>query len=604
MKLLYQGTAHLFGVSIQSLDRNRDTVYRRPRGGVRMKKSFFCIVVLMLMVSFSMAADDPLDKLKDQTLQFFKSVSGKITRVEESTITFEIDSKELLRPGMRLNILREGEPFRHPVTREILGRVETHAGKVEVRDIQGGLVTGALVEGTAKEGDRVRISETKVKMVFVQEKKVDWYLGDDLYRKLKNSGRVAMVDTGLESGDEKSVIEEAKKLGVDVALLLTAQEADKGTLLRERLFWVPDGAKFLDAEVKVDIAFTKDLRFGSEFFAPLSGEAVFRYSLPYGGRFVVTGDFDGDGKQEIAISTGKDIRTYLPAVDLQPLWELKDVGRGEQVWLDTMDLNGNGRDELIITLIAGRMTDNKSGESLVSDIQPGDVVSLVYELSGSEFRRISAMGCFLRKAGTSLIGQMYSSSDGFKDDVFTVVWKNGYQRGEKVKLPRGITIYDYMEVEGPDKERALFTYDEKGYLNIFNDKGIRIWRSGSDTGGFITTFKKPAPASYVEAGEWSIKDRLLTRGKEVLVVKRIPVVNMSKGIGYKSSQIKSYWWNGFSMDERTLVENVPGTLLDYALAGDKVVVLASPLFGIKFENILKGENPLGASLHIYSVSGR
>jgi hypothetical protein len=569
-----------------------------------MKKSIFCIVVLMLTASFSMAADDPLEKLKDQTLQFFKPVSGKITRVEGITITFETDSKESLRPGMRLNILREGEPFRHPVTREILGRVESHAGKAEVRDIQGSLATGAVVEGTAKEGDRVRISETKVKMAFIQEKKIDWYLGDDLYRKLKTSGRIAMVDTGLETGDEKSAIEEAKKLGVEVALLLTAQEADKGTLLRERLFWIPDGSKFLDAEVKVDIAFTKDLKFGSEFFAPLSGEAIFRYSLPFSARFVVTGDFDGDGKQEIAISTGKDIRTYLPAVDLQPLWELKGQIRDDHIWVDTIDLNGNGRDELIITMIAGRLTDNRSGESLVSTIQSGDVVSVVYELVGSEFRKIGEVGYFLRKLGTSLIGQMYSSSDGFKDDVFTVVWNGGYKQGEKVKLPRGITIYDYVDVEGPDKEHALFTYDEKGFLNIFNDKGIRIWRSGSDTGGFITTFKKPAPASYVEAGEWSIKDRLLTRGKEVLVVKRIPVVNMAKGVGYKSSQIKSYWWNGFSMDERTLVEDVPGTLLDYALAGDKIVVLASPLLGIKFDNILKGENPLGASLHIYSVRGR
>jgi len=54
----------------------------------------------MLTASFSMAADDPLEKLKDQTLQFFKPVSGKITRVEGSTITFETDSKESLRPGI------------------------------------------------------------------------------------------------------------------------------------------------------------------------------------------------------------------------------------------------------------------------------------------------------------------------------------------------------------------------------------------------------------------------------------------------------------------------------------------------------------------------
>jgi len=570
-----------------------------------MKKNIFCMVALLLVSSLCMAADDPLAKLSGETLQFFSPVAGKIVHAEGSTITFTVDVKEPLRPGMRLNILSEGEPFRHPVTREILGKAESHAGKAEVRDVKGDQVTGEVVEGAAKEGDRVRISETKVRMAFIQEKKVDWYLGDDLYRRLKTSGRIAMVDTGLETGDEKTAIAEAKKIGTEVLLLLTVKEADKGTLLREQLFWVADGSRFYDAEVKVDVAFTKDLRFGAEFFTPLSGEAIFRYSLPYSARFVVTGDFDGDGQQEIAVSTGKDIHTYLPAGDLQPLWEIKDITRGEQVWMDTIDLNGNGRDELIITLMSsGGPPDKSSSDSLVSSVRPGDVVSVVYELAGSEFKKIGTVNYFLRRVGTSLIGQMYSSSDGFKDDVFTVVWDDGYKRGEKVTLPKAITIYDYVGIEGQEKEQALFTYDEKGFLNIFNDKGIRIWRSSSDTGGFITTFKKPVPASYVEAGEWSIKDRLLTRGKEVLVVYRIPIVNMAKNVGYKSSLIKSYWWNGFSMDERTILEGVPGTLLDYALAGDKVVVLNSPVLGIKFDNILKGESPLGSTLQIYSVRGR
>jgi len=75
-------------------------------------------------------------------------------------------------------------------------------------------------------------------------------------------------------------------------------------------------------------------------------------------------------------------------------------------------------------------------------------------------------------------------------------------------------------------------------------------------------------------------------------------------VGYKSSRIKSYRWNGFSMDEQTLINDVPGTLLDYALVGDKVVVLTSPFLGVKFENILKGENPLVAMILIYSVGGK
>ncbi len=104
-------------------------------------------------------------------------------------------------------------------------------------------------------------------------------------------------------------------------------------------------------------------------------------------------------------------------------------------------------------------------------------------------------------------------------------------------------------------------------------------------------------------GEWSMKDRLFLKNREVLVVKRIPLIEMVKGIGYKKSQIKNLWWNGLSMEEGVLIDNIKGSVLDYAVSGDKIIVLVSPTFGlgIKPENILKGENPLGSKLYIYSM---
>ncbi len=571
-----------------------------------MKKICFVLVMLVAAVSFSAAEDNPVAKLKDETLQFFTPVSGKIVAVDGKAVIIEMDAKEPLRPGMRLHVLREGEPFRHPVTREVLGKSEILSGKVEIREIQGGKVTGTVIEGTAQDGDQVRISEAKVKMVFIQDKKTDWYLADDLYRRLKESNRIAMVDTGMDTDDEKKAVEEAKRLNADVALLLTSRELERGILLREQLFWVHDGARFFDTEAKVDIALAKELRFGEEFFSPLSGEAIFKYDLPFGARYVVTGDFDGDGKQEIALSTGTNIKTYLPAVDLQPLWELKGAVRGEHVWVDTIDLNGNGKDELIITTMVSRggFPDNRSGDAMVTPVQPGDIVSSVYELQGTEFKKLWEAPYFLRKMGKKLIAQKYSASEGFKDEIFEVIWDGEFKRGDTVKLPRSVMIYDFIYVEGREDERPILAYDEDGFLNLFDDRGIRVWRSNANMGGFITTFKRPAAAPNIDRGQWSIKDRLSSRNKDIFVAQRVPLAEMVKGVGYKSSRIKGYWWNGFSMDERTVIDGVPGTLLDYAIAGDKMVVLASPFLGVKFENILKGENPLVSVLYIYSIRGR
>jgi len=96
----------------------------------------------------------------------------------------------------------------------------------------------------------------------------------------------------------------------------------------------------------------------------------------------------------------------------------------------------------------------------------------------------------------------------------------------------------------------------------------------------------------------------MLRNREILLVKRIPLLEMVKGLGYKSSQIKNLWWNGLSMEEGVLVDDIKGTVLDYTLAGDKIIVLASPVFGIKPGNILKGESPLKTVLYIYSIKGK
>jgi hypothetical protein len=55
------------------------------------------------------------------------------------------------------------------------------------------------------------------------------------------------------------------------------------------------------------------------------------------------------------------------------------------------------------------------------------------------------------------------------------------------------------------------------------------------------------------------------------------------------------------MEEGVFIDNISGSILDYNVAGSKIFVLASPIFGIKAGNILKGENPLQTTLYVYSI---
>jgi hypothetical protein len=247
-----------------------------------------------------------------------------------------------------------------------------------------------------------------------------------------------------------------------------------------------------------------------------------------------------------------------------------------------------------------------TGDSLVQAIKDeGNVVSSIYALKGSELSLLWKGNLFLRfLPQTGLVAQKFDGKEGFGGPVFRMLYASGeVKAGDELKLPKGVNIYDFVYVDSSGTPGNVLAYDDSGYLNLYNEMGLRIWRSNDNYGGILTTFKKAAPSVMVDKGVWSIKDRLFVRNRDSFAVKRIPLASMATGLGYKSSQIKTLLWTGFSMEESTLVDGISGAVLDYALAGDKLIVLSKPLFGIKFKNIMKGESPLGTMLYIYSLKG-
>jgi hypothetical protein len=568
---------------------------------VRIKK--LIVTALFLMVSLVNADTDPLHSLQEEMMAYFRPMTGKIISVDESNVVIKIDTEDTALPGMRFNVLRKGEPFYHPVTKELLGRFESIVGKIELRSFLSGRYAGILVEGKAAPGDSVRISETRIKMFFCQSKEIDWHIADEFYRRLKQTGRIEMLDSSLETDVTSAVLEEAEKLGAEVAILMTARTEEKDSFLKTRLFWVEDGSLFFDKETKIDTAIAKELKFGDDYLIPTEDEVLFAYDLPMDAKLVTAGDFDGNGRQEIALSNGSQIKVYLPDVDLQYLWELDDKAEGDHVWIDAVDVNQNGKDELVITSLRSGVVQTDTDE-LITITEGSEVVSYLYELSGAAFQKMWEGKYFSRKMGDALVLQAYSPDDGFAGGIFTMMYDGTYRIGKTVSVPGEMGIYDFVFLRGDPAENFIFAYDDKGFLSLYGADGIRIWRSRTNVGRFVRTYKKKPIASYLEAGEWAVKDRLIKRFREIFVIERIPLFEKARGIGYKNSRIKSYWWNGFSMEERNLISNVQGTILDYAVTGDKMLILSNPLLGIKFKNILKGRNPLGTMLFMYSLKGR
>lgn len=546
---------------------------------------------------------DPFDTLLEKTMAYFSPLKGEITSVEDRNVIMRLEAEDAALPHMRFNVLRKGEPFYHPVTKELLGRFESIVGKVELKkDVADGY-SGFLVNGEAAPGDVVRISETKIKMFFCQSKDIDWHIADEYYRRLKETGRIEMLDSSLETNDTSVMLEEAKKLGAEVALLMTARSEEKDAFLKTQLFWVEDGAQFLDQEIKVDTVLARELAIGEEYFIPQGDDVLLSYDLPMDAKLLAAGDFDGNGSEEMALSNGEVVKIYTPAVDLQFLWELDKVRKGEHLWIDSIDLNRNGKDELVITVLrSGREVSDV--DEAVTIYEGSSVMSYLYELSGTTFQKLWQGKYFLRSVKGSLLAQAFSPDDGFSGEIFTMKYDETYQMDAVLSVPENINIYDFVFFAGETGKNIMFAYDDNGFLNLYSETGIRTWRSRASTGGFIRTFKKRAAAYYLEPGEWSVKDRLIERFREILVVERVPLFKQARGIGFKSSRIKRFWWNGFSMEESILINNIVGAVLDVVMMDDRLLVLSNPLFGLKFKNILKGRNPLGTMLFVYSAKGR
>ncbi|MDQ7787694.1 MAG: VCBS repeat-containing protein [Thermodesulfovibrionales bacterium] len=555
---------------------------------------FFCSFFVLQVLFFGLccphtvhAGESPLQELSDTTLSYFKAITGKITRVEDRKAVIDIGLNEGLKPGMRLTVLREQAPFRHPVTKEVLGNLESLTGRMEIQEVYEDSASGILLEGETQEGDKARISEVKVDILFCQSKEVDWQIADAYHKKLKETGRFTLRDTALETDNPATAIDEAKKLGAEVALLLSSKTGEKGMVFTQRLFWVSDGKKLAETGVLIDTSLEKELRFGEQFFQ-IESEVALKFDLSFSARFVMTGDVNGDGKEEIILATDTDVGIYTPGADLQAaLGGVKINGAvgSENLWLDVIDLNLNGKDEILVTTMKG-----------------DSVTSSVYELQGSAFVPLYEDSLFLRSLGNGMIAQVYSPAEGFSGPVFPISCEAGeYKKGEPLKLPGKVNIYDFVSYDDPRSGRIFIAYDQDRFLNVYDEQGMQVWKRKERTGGFLATFKKSSPTSMIDRGEWTVKDRLIMRNGDILVAERTPLLGVVKGLGYKNSQIKKMRWTGLSMEETSFIDGISGTLLDYAVSGDKVLVLSSPVLGLKAGNILKGNNPLGSMLSIYSM---
>ncbi|NOZ68801.1 MAG: VCBS repeat-containing protein [Deferribacteres bacterium] len=547
-----------------------------------------------------------VNKARDLVLEYFLPSSGTVLRVGKGVARIRLEADKGIKKGMRFSVFRQGAPFYHPVTNEMIGRTDL-TGTIEVRRKDGsdGSYLCTIIRGDIKRGDKVRITSSKIKLAFFQERKADWALSEAFYESLKGSGRFDILETYTATYEPAELSELAGRLGAEAFLILSTPVEDDTRFLDIRLYWTEDAKMF--GEVKQPAAPRVVRMAGPDeefiFSAAVDTEPWGEYALE-GGRLIAMGDVDGNGRKEIVISDGADIRIYELKDDLRELWLIKGSPSEKHLSIDVLDLNNNGRAEIFVTSMTGRDSDS----SLINSMG-GWINSYVMEYDPSEgYVKIrTGMPYFLRVEGNALLMQKFAPYGIFSGPVYEGEWREGDYKPERpLALPAGVNIYGFTYADWRNNGRpGLVSFDDSGYLTLYDAGGDIIWKSKETYGRFDSGFKDRMRSTDDPDAKWYIRARLRSvhteRGQEVVVVRKVPVLSTMPGLGYRGAEVYSLWWDGAVMQENLILKEIPGTVTDYWIDGNRLFLVARGDLYSFVKNAFSGEFSKGGALYYYNL---
>ena len=551
-----------------------------------------------------------VNRIKDQILDYFAPLSGVVEDVGEGFVKIRTEGGNSVKKGMRFSVFREGEHIYHPVTNESIGKSESFVGRIEVKDENpsAGLYVCTVISGDIKTGDTARITSSRVKLAFFQDKKADWKLSEVLYGALKDSGRFEILESYTSSYKPEDLSELARKLDAEAVLMFSTGKKDDSKLMNVKLFWAEDAKMFREIQetsgLTVADMFTPEEAFISEAFTDT--EPWGRYNLS-GGRLMAIGDVDGNGAKELVVSNGSSITIYDLAKDIREIWSLKGSFAGKHLSVDVLDLNNNGMAEIFVTSLIDKSDMTTDGVDKAFSVR-SKMKSFVIEYGPSKKYRVieDNLPYFMRVAGKKLLMQRFAARGIFSGPVYEGKWQEGsYQPDRALKLPDRVNIYGFTYVDWKNRGQAyVMTFDDNGYLDLYDESGSRIWSSDEKYGMFSLFIQGKSYSVDRSDTKRAIRGRLISiktdRGQEVIAVNKIPVVERVPGFGVKAAEVYSLWWNDGEMEEKLIMEEVSGSIMDYWIEEKRLFLLArGGLFSI-VENVADGKLSRGSVLYYYN----
>lgn len=542
------------------------------------------LVSLCFFFSFgiSSASNEYFQRLKEDILSYFPVISGNVKKSEGDFLILDKGLKDGIKKGQRVILFEETVPLIHPVTKQIIGKSEKIVGSAEIINVDNDFSNAIILEGNLKGKDNqilFKIPKSKINILYAQTN-TEWAIGEAYYRNLKETQRFEIIDAPVSVDNKEQLFKDNK--GAEVLLFLTPSRQNENLKLSQELYWIKDKKLFSKTEIELLPTVISELRKKYASLIVPEGHTLLSFRLSRSINRISSGNFDGISPNQILIASDSEISLYIIDVDLKLKSNYLIPLSGDILWFDTGDIDKDGKEEIIITL----KKDNR-------------IISSIIKWQEGDFKEISRFDdIFLRIYEGKLIAQAFSQSSGFEGEIFYIKpLIKGYEKLEVLKLPVKTNIYDFYVLGN-----SIFKWEEGGFLGVYNEKGILLWRS-TETLGLGLQYEKQTGISMLSLGKWQVQNRIKPLSNGVIVIEKKPLlgfVNLST-FGYRSSKLQLLQWTGIGVEQTDLTEEMSGEILDYSVSADKLFVLVKPPFGINPKRILQGESPFETFLHILSL---
>ncbi len=551
----------------------------------------------------------------DRLVAAFPRVEGVIIGFEGDQVLIDRGTADKVFQGLELEVFREGEEFKHPLTGEVLGRLDKELGQLRVLQVREKYAVATVTKRSEKaeirQGDQFRVPMARMIVAFpnceMEEAKAAnaKSVTKDLAAALVRTGRFELIeerqlrsmllaDKNLTSGDlaDPRTLKQLFEKGKAQALLLgrLTPVAD-GVSLDVQVYSTLTGNPLVLASAEVKPAGVasdrpslapKPGRAGrstelttGRSSEPTMGESVEPVASPtrasnarpsapkpserfrLGPEFdrpmqaLAVGDLDGDNANELLVGAPDRLIAYR--IDGQRLTLLAE-----------RPLSGK---ETIAVLEAADITGDGRAEVVLTLLQKGRFHSLVlnwiegklapvWDVPDLVLRLLSTDG-----KTTQLFGQEVPQAGRSNSPIHRYTWDGRtYTRAQMLDAPAGISLLGLSLADlGGDGGTRFLSVKEGTVLEV-HSQGGKLVATYKDGGRLMASRRGLSPRILIESGGDPERPQIILGREQETGVRMLRWLT-----GAKATTLTALRWTGETFQEVWQTPPTDGKLADYAV---------------------------------------